>query len=85
MCNDIELFNNLIMTTSVIPSIIDNTDEHIKIATLLEEIKDISDYQRIDNPVVKQAIKEVLENERFISIIKNDTKLDVEKIREMVK
>lgn len=89
MCNDIEILINIIYTTNVMKNLFEkNFDEYLKCIEQTQywnKIKNIDELLNRKNIYIIEAVKEVLETDKFISIIKCSTKLDIEKIRKMVK
>ena len=70
MCSDIELFINLIYMTDIMNNLQDeNFNQYV------QEIINLNNYY------INKAIKEVLQNERFINKIKEDTNIEIDRIK----
>lgn len=87
MSSDIERFINLINMTDYMKSLIfsekENVEKYKDVIELLEwnKYKDVQEIIKLNNEHINNAIKEVLSNEKFIEIIKEDTNINIEDIR----
>lgn len=88
MCNDIEIFINMVYMTNVMENLFEkNFNEYLN---CIEQTQDWDKIKNIDkllekkNIYIIKAVKEVLATKRFTSILKSNTKLDIEKLEEMV-
>lgn len=93
MCSDLELFVNLIGKISSISDILyfkkekipkEKKEEIVNVLYDWQRYKNIQEIIELNNEYINSAIKEVLNNPRFIKIIKEDTKIDIEEIRQML-
>lgn len=88
MCSDMELFVNLIYMTKTMKDLQDKNFEKylecIKQTQDWEKFKDFSDIVKLNNSYINKAIKEIAKNEKYIKIIKNETKINWKKIKKML-
>lgn len=87
MCNDIELLVNLInMTNAMKELLMNNIDVFIECQKLLDckKIKNVKEIKNIDNKEIKKAIDEILNNNRFIEIIKKQTEIDINVLKQVI-
>lgn len=84
MCRDIELFLNLIYMTNVMDNLQDKDfKEYLKCIELTqdwEKFNNIQDIIKLDNMHINDAIKEILQKDKFVNKIKENTVIDIEKI-----
>ena len=76
MSSDIEMFICLIMHTEKYKDVIELFDWF--------QYKKAKDIVKLNNEHINNAIKEVLQNEKFIKKLKEDTEIDIEEIRKML-
>lgn len=85
MCSDIELFINLIYMTDIMNNLQDeNFNQYLECVKLTQDWEKFDDVQEIinlNNYYINKAIKEVLQNERFINKIKEDTNIEIDRIK----
>ena len=85
MCSDIELFINLIYMTSIMYKLQEKDfNEYLKCIKLTqdwEKFSNVQDIVKLNNSYINEAINEVLQNERFINKIKENTKINLEEIK----
>ncbi len=85
MCSDIELFINLIYMTDIMNNLQDeNFNQYLECVRLTQDWEKFDDVQEIinlNNYYINKAIKEVLQNERFINKIKEDTNIEIDRIK----
>lgn len=85
MNNDIELFVNLIFMTEYMNKLQDNNfREYLECANLTDDwskFKDVNEILNLNNKDINNAIKEILQNERYVKKIKEDTNIDIEAIQ----
>lgn len=85
MCSDIELFINLIYMTDIMNNLQDeNFNQYLKCVRLTQDWEifyNIQDIINLNNRYINKAIKEVLQNEKFIKKIKENTNLEIDKIK----
>lgn len=88
MSNDIEIFINLIFMTQYMNSLLlksnESVDKNKEVIILLEKwdnYKTIQDIINLKNNHINNAIKEVLSNERFVKIIREETELNINDIK----
>lgn len=87
MSSDIERFINLINMTNYMNNLIFTKKENVeKYKDIIETLdwsryKDIQEIIELDNTHINNAIKEVLSNEKFVKVIKEDTNINIEDIK----
>ncbi len=85
MCSDIELFINLIYMTDIMNNLQDeNFNQYLKCVRLTQDwetFDNVQDIINLKNHYINKAIKEVLQNEKFIKKIKENTNLEIDKIK----
>lgn len=87
MSSDIERFINLINMTNYMNNLIFTKKENVeKYKDIIETLdwsryKDIQEIIELDNTHINNAIKEVLSNEKFVKVIKEDTNINIENIK----
>ena len=88
MCSDMELFVNLIYMTKIMKDLQDKNFEKylecMKHTQNWEKFKDFSDIVKLNNSYINKAIKEIAKNEKYIKIIKNETKINWKKIEKIL-
>lgn len=88
MCSDVELFINLIYMTETMKKLQDvNFDKYLECINQTqdwENFKDISDIIKLNNNYINKSIKEITNNNEYIKIIKDTTKIDFEKIEKIL-
>lgn len=89
MCSDIELFINLIYMTETMKKLEDrDIDEYlncVKQTQDWESFKDFSDIVNLSNDYINRAIEELKNNKEYSEILKNETKIDWDKIEKSLK
>lgn len=87
MSNDIERFINLIFMTEYMSNLLFNSKEGVdknkEIIILLEKwdnYKSVQDIIDLKNTHINNAIKEILKNEKFVKIINEETRLNINDI-----
>lgn len=89
MCSDIELFINLIYMTETMKNLEDRDfDEYlncVKQTQDWERFKDFSDIVNLSNDYINRAIEELKNNKEYSEILKNETKIDWDKIEKSLK
>lgn len=93
MSSDIERFVNLIGLVSNINDIIcgeekieeEKKEEIINVLYDWDRYKNIQEIIDLGNEYINNAIKEVLDNPRFIEIIKKNTRIDIEELALKIK
>ena len=84
MCSDIELFVNLIYMTNIMSNLQDkNFEEYlecVKVTQDWEKFKNVQEIINLNNKYINEAIKEVLQNKRFIKKIEENTSIQINKI-----
>lgn len=85
MCSDMELFKNLIYLTEFMQELLledmKTYLECIKLTQDWNKFKNVNEIIELNNKYINNAIKEILQNDRFIKIIKEDTEIDINKIK----
>lgn len=85
MCSDIEVFINLIYMTDIMNNLQDeNFEQYLKCVSLTQDWEKFDNIQEIinlNNHYINKAIKEVLQNEKFINKIKEDTNIETGRIK----
>lgn len=85
MCSDIEIFINLIYMTDIMNNLQDeNFNQYLECVRQTqdwEKFDDVQDIINLNNHYINKAIKEVLQNEKFINKIKEDTNIEIDRIK----
>jgi hypothetical protein len=84
MISDFERLNNLIIITNYMQRVRKNNfQDYLDIIKILfdeDKIKSEEDYKTLNNNDINNAIKEVIKNEKFLNILKENTKLELNKL-----
>lgn len=86
MSSDVERFINLINMTDYIKDLVfskkENIEKYKDVIEMLDwnKYKDVQEVIKLNNMHINNAIKEVLSNEKFVNIIKEDTNINIEDI-----
>lgn len=87
MSNDIEIFINLIYLTDIMSNLRSNNfDEYLSCINLTQnwnEFKSIEEIINLGNNHINNAIKEILGKEDLLGKIKEDTNIDIEKLKQL--
>lgn len=86
MCNDIELFINLIYMTSTMKKLQDYDIKQylncIKETQDWDNFKSILDIINLNNININRAIKEIINDDRFVKTITSETDINLKEINE---
>lgn len=87
MCSDIELFINLIYMTDIMVNLQDenfnNYLECIKLTQDWEKFNNVQDIIDLNNQYINKAIKEILEKQKFLDKLKENTNIDIETLKQL--
>lgn len=88
MSNDIEKFINLIYETDSMYNLrLTDFKKFLKCVRQTQEwnkFRKVDDIIKLNNIHINNAIKEILENKRFLNIIKEDTNIDISALQILI-